>query len=113
MSTTVGLLRQGGLTRLPIVYRVTMPDSPAGRAWVVDQSIALTIPLVIVAIMGYSLNVPAIVRFEQFLESILPGSNAFISRFLGPQFALILTLVFFYSYFVSFCRRRGKRWAWH
>jgi uncharacterized RDD family membrane protein YckC len=77
-------------------------------AWVVDQSIALTIPLVIVAIMGYFLNVPAIARFEQFLESILPGSNAFISWFLGPQFALILTLVFFYSYFVFFLSTTGQ-----
>ena len=77
-------------------------------AWVVDQSIAITIPLVILAVIGYFLNMPTIVRFEQFLESILPGSNAVIAWFLGPQFALILAVTFFYSYFVFFLSTTGQ-----
>jgi uncharacterized RDD family membrane protein YckC len=77
-------------------------------AWLVDQSIALTIPIVIISISHYFLSRGAIVSFISLLESLLPVTNAIFNWFLGPQFALVVTLLFFYSYFVLFLSTTGQ-----
>jgi uncharacterized RDD family membrane protein YckC len=95
----------------------TAPDSLQGHyagfssravAWLVDQSIALTIPIIIVSIIRYFLSLGPIVNFINLLESLLPGTNAFMSWFLGQQFALVVALLFFYSYFVFFLSTTGQ-----
>ena len=95
----------------------TAPDSLQGHyagfasravAWLVDQSIALTIPIIIISIIHYFLSLGAIVSFISLLESLLPGTNAFMSWFLGPQFTVIVALLFFYSYFVFFLSTTGQ-----
>ncbi len=82
--------------------------SSRGVAWVVDQVIAISIPLVIVGVTDYFLKLPPIVRFLDFLESLLPGSGAVFNWFLSPQFALILGALFFYAYFVFFLSTTGQ-----
>ena len=79
-----------------------------GVAWVVDQTIAITIPLVILGVTTYFLNMQPVERFRSFLEGILPGSNDVINWFLSPQFALILGVTFFYAYFVFFLSTTGQ-----
>jgi uncharacterized RDD family membrane protein YckC len=95
----------------------TAPDSLQGHyagfasravAWLVDQAIALAIPIVIISIVHYFLNLGAIVSFISLLESLLPGTNAFIRWFLGPQFTVVVALLFFYSYFVFFLSTTGQ-----
>jgi uncharacterized RDD family membrane protein YckC len=95
----------------------TAPDSLQGHyagfasrgvAWLVDQAIALAIPIVIISIVHYFLSLGAIVSFISLLESVLPGTNAFMSWFLGSQFTLIVALLFFYSYFVFFLTTTGQ-----
>jgi uncharacterized RDD family membrane protein YckC len=93
------------------------PDSLQGHyagfssravAWLVDQSIALTIPIIIVSVIRYFLSLGPIVNFINLLESLFPGTNAFMSWFLGQQFALVVALLFFYSYFVFFLSTTGQ-----
>jgi uncharacterized RDD family membrane protein YckC len=77
-------------------------------AWVVGQSIALLIPMVIILVTHYFLSLGAVASFMSLLESLFPNASAFMSWFLGPQFALIVSLVIFYSYFVFFLSTTGQ-----
>jgi uncharacterized RDD family membrane protein YckC len=93
------------------------PDSLQGHyagfssravAWVVDQAIALTIPIIIITIIHYFLSIGAVASFMSLLESLFPTTSAFMNWFLGAQFTLVVTLLSFYAYFVFFLSTTGQ-----
>lgn len=64
--------------------------------------------MAIITVTHYFFLLGPIVNFINFVESLFPGTTAFLSWFSSPQFTLVVTLSFFYSYFVFFLSTTGQ-----